>query len=159
MKNFFNRYRNGDRALGSRLSTMTMAISLLDSSKKNNFVETGTTRKNIFTHPKVEDRAADGSSTLFFADYANRYGGRVWTCDIEHQNIENCKIATKEYENLKDGFTWNQNESLETLSTPERIEAIKREFVNRTNKSKTKSHYLIDILDDSEEEGCASCFI
>ena len=68
MKSFFNRYRNGDRPLGSRLSTMTTAISLLDSSKKNNFVETGTTRKTAFTHPKVEDRAADGSSTLFFAD-------------------------------------------------------------------------------------------
>lgn len=65
----------------------------------------------------------------------------------------------KEYENLKDGFTWNQNESLETLSSPERIESIKREFVNRSNKSKTKSPYLLDILDDSEEEGCASCFI
>jgi 3'-phosphoadenosine 5'-phosphosulfate sulfotransferase (PAPS reductase)/FAD synthetase len=65
----------------------------------------------------------------------------------------------KEYENLKDGFTWNQNESLEELCKPERVEAIKREFVNRTNKSKTKSPYLLDILDDSEEEGCASCFI
>jgi len=65
----------------------------------------------------------------------------------------------KEYENLKDGFTWNQNESLETLSTPERVESIKREFVNRTNKSKTKSPYLLDILDDAESEGCASCFI
>jgi hypothetical protein len=65
----------------------------------------------------------------------------------------------KEYENLKDGFTWNQNESLDTLSTPERINAIKREFVNRTNKSKINSPYLLDILDDTESEGCASCFI
>jgi hypothetical protein len=118
MKNFFNRYRNGDRALGSRLSTMTMAISLLDSCKKNNFVETGTTRKNIFTHPKVEDRAADGSSTLFFADYANRYGGRVWTCDIEHQNIENCKIATKEYENLITYVVDDSVHFLENLNEP-----------------------------------------
>jgi len=65
----------------------------------------------------------------------------------------------KEYENLKDGFTWNQNESLEELSKPERVESIKREFLNRTNKSKTKSPYLLDILEDTEAEGCASCFI
>lgn len=100
MKNFLSKYRNGDRALGSRLSTMRIAISLLDSSISNNFVETGTTRKTIYTHPRVEDRAADGSSTLLFADYASRYGGQVWTCDINSQNIENCKIATKEYSHL-----------------------------------------------------------
>lgn len=64
----------------------------------------------------------------------------------------------KEYENAKDGFTWNQNESLEELSSIDRINAIKREFVNR-NKSKTKSPYLLDILSDTESEGCASCFI
>jgi len=65
------------------------------------------------------------------------------------------------YENAKDGFTWNQNESLEELRIPERIASIKREYLERSTKSKnqTKSQYLIDILDDSEEEGCASCFI
>ena len=31
-------------------------------------------------------------------------------------------------------------------------------YVNR-NKVESKSPYLIDILDDSESEGCASCFI
>lgn len=63
-----------------------------------------------------------------------------------------------QYENAKDGFTWNQNESLEELRKPNRIEIIKKEFVNR-NVTKNKSIYLLDILDDSETEGCASCFI
>lgn len=63
-----------------------------------------------------------------------------------------------QYENAKEGFTWNQSESLETLKSPERIASIKREYVNR-NKVESKSPYLIDILDDSESEGCASCFI
>jgi hypothetical protein len=62
------------------------------------------------------------------------------------------------YENEKEGFTWNQNESLHELMQPERIEAIKREFLNR-DKSKSKSPYLLDILDDAESEGCAACFI
>lgn len=62
-----------------------------------------------------------------------------------------------EYE--KDGYTWGQHESLEELIQPERIAQIKEEYVKRMErKSKAKSPYLIDILDD-EGEGCAACFI
>ena len=78
----------------------------------------------------------------------------VWLYEQHRDLFE----KAKEYENAKDGFTWNANESLEALSNPDRIESIKREFVNR-NKTKTKSPYLLDILDDTEAEGCASCFI
>ncbi len=63
-----------------------------------------------------------------------------------------------EYE--KDGYTWGQHESLEELIQPSRIAQIKEEYVKRMEKkSKAKSPYLIDILDDSEGEGCAACFI
>jgi 3'-phosphoadenosine 5'-phosphosulfate sulfotransferase (PAPS reductase)/FAD synthetase len=62
-----------------------------------------------------------------------------------------------EYESEKAGFTWNQNESLRELSQPERVAAIKKEYLNRSSKSKTS--YLLDILDDAESEGCAACFI
>ena len=62
-----------------------------------------------------------------------------------------------EYENDKEGFTWNQNESLKELIEPERIEAIKAEYLNRKNTN--NSPYLLDILSDAESEGCAACFI
>ena len=63
-----------------------------------------------------------------------------------------------EYE--KDGYTWGQLESLEELIQPERIAAIKEEYVKRMErKSQTKSPYLVDILGDAEGEGCAACFI
>jgi hypothetical protein len=63
-----------------------------------------------------------------------------------------------EYE--KDGYTWGQFESLEELIQPERMEKIKEEYIKRMErKSKVKSSYLLDILDDAEGEGCASCFI
>jgi 3'-phosphoadenosine 5'-phosphosulfate sulfotransferase (PAPS reductase)/FAD synthetase len=62
------------------------------------------------------------------------------------------------YENEKEGFTWNQHESLLQLTKPERIKSIKREYLNR-NKAKTKSPYLLDILDDAESDGCAACFV
>ncbi len=65
-----------------------------------------------------------------------------------------------EYENEKEGFTWNQYESLQDLINPRRMEQIKAEHLNRMNKEKSKgSKFLIDILDDTESEGCAACFI
>ena len=64
------------------------------------------------------------------------------------------------YEKVDEGFTWNQNESLEELIKPERIRAIKREHLNRANREKAKgSNYLLDVLDDTEGENCVSCFV
>jgi hypothetical protein len=63
-----------------------------------------------------------------------------------------------EYE--KDGYTWGQHESLEELIQPDRMAAIKEEYVKRMErKSQTKSPYLVDILGEAEGEGCAACFI
>lgn len=64
--------------------------------------------------------------------------------------------AAMEYE--KEGYTWN-DERLEDMMRPERMESIKAEYIKRTarNKQKTISPYLLDILD--EGEGCAACFI
>lgn len=63
-----------------------------------------------------------------------------------------------EYE--KDGYTWNQNERLEDLINPLRIAQIKEEFLTKQTlaKQRQQSNKLFDIL-DSEEEGCAACFI
>lgn len=66
----------------------------------------------------------------------------------------------QEYEKVDEGFMWNQEESLEDLIQPERIKQIKREHLTRTDREKSKgSSYLIDILDDTEENSCISCFV
>lgn len=103
------RYKNGDRLLGSRLPTAALALSLLDYSKPNNFVETGTTR-NCSTNPR--DVMGDGSMTRLFGEYVQNNGGHIWTCDIEPSHIENCKIATAEY---KDSITYVVDDSLNFL--------------------------------------------
>ena len=66
-----------------------------------------------------------------------------------------------EYEDEKEGFTWNSNqESLQDLIHPYRIEQIKEEHLCREGKAKSaKSRFLIDILDDTESDGCTACFI
>ena len=78
----------------------------------------------------------------------------VW---LYEQHPELYKKAM-EYE--KDGYTWGQHESLKELKQPERMAAIKEEYVKRMErKSQTKSPYLVDILGEAEGEGCAACFI
>jgi hypothetical protein len=60
----------------------------------------------------------------------------------------------------KDGYTWGQGESLEEMIRPERISQIKAEYIKRNNRIQNhKSPYLIDILGESEGEGCAACFV
>lgn len=62
-----------------------------------------------------------------------------------------------EYE--KDGYTWGQNESLSELIKPDRIAQIKLEFIKKTKGAKKASPFLLDILEEEEEIGCAACFL
>ena len=78
----------------------------------------------------------------------------IW---LYEQHPELFEMA-QEYE--KDGYTWNQGESLVELIKPDKIKRIKEEYLARMNKNtKVKSPFLLDILDDAEGEGCAACFI
>jgi hypothetical protein len=78
----------------------------------------------------------------------------IW---LYEQHPEKFKLAM-EYE--KDGYTWNEDEPLEKLIHPDRVIAIKEEYIKRTSRTKKgASDLLVDILEDAEKEGCASCFI
>lgn len=61
----------------------------------------------------------------------------------------------------KDGYTWQQGETLEELASEERREQIKREHYLRAERARNnaQSGLLVDILDEAESEGCAACFI
>lgn len=77
----------------------------------------------------------------------------VW---LYEQHPERFQKAV-EYE--KDGYSWNQNETLEELIKPERIKQIKKEYLKRNTNADTKSPFLLDILAEEEGVGCAACFI
>ena len=69
-------------------------------------------------------------------------------------------LQAQYYEKVDEGFTWNQEESLDDIKSPARIEQIKRDHLKRSNKAKSKgSSFLIDILDDTEGESCIACFV
>lgn len=80
----------------------------------------------------------------------------VW---LYEQHPDLFKKAMK-YENEKEGFTWNQDETLADLVKPDRLNQIKKDHLNRKEQSKSAgSPYLIDVLDTTESTGCAACFI
>lgn len=63
-----------------------------------------------------------------------------------------------EYENEKEGFTWNQNETLKDLIHPNRIKQIKQDHLNRLDKLRGReSKYLLDKVIDAEKD-CIACF-
>ena len=92
-------------------------------------------------------------SGCFFCFYQQKIEW-VWLYE-QHRDLFDKAL---EYE--KDGYTWNQEESLLQLTKQERIEQIKEDYIKRQERAlKIKSPYLLDILDDEEDIGCASCFI
>lgn len=97
---------------------------------------------------------ARSRSGCFFCFYQQKIEW-VW---LYEQHPE---LFSKAMEYEKDGYTWIQDEPLAELIKPDRIERIKEEYIKRSEskKSKIQSPYLLDILADAEEEGCASCFI
>lgn len=80
----------------------------------------------------------------------------VW---LYEQHPDLFKKAMK-YENEKEGFTWNQDESLVELIKPDRLQQIKKEHIERKERANSiGSPYLIDILDSTENAGCTACFV
>lgn len=72
-------------------------------------------------------------------------------------------LFKKAMEFEKDGYTWNQNESLAELIQPERIRRIKLDTIRKQEiqRKKNQGIYLIDTIEDDEDLSafCANCFI
>lgn len=68
-------------------------------------------------------------------------------------------LYQKAMEFEKDGYTWNQGESLEELCRPERVRQIKLDIIKRQEESRkqNKGTTLAEILGD--EIMCSNCFI
>jgi len=80
----------------------------------------------------------------------------IW---LYEQHPERYKEAMK-YENVDEGFTWVPNETLEELIKPARVKEIKLGHIMRSKKKELKSSpYLLDILEDTERDGCNTCFL
>jgi 3'-phosphoadenosine 5'-phosphosulfate sulfotransferase (PAPS reductase)/FAD synthetase len=69
-------------------------------------------------------------------------------------------LYQKAMEFEKDGYTWNQGESLKQLIRPERVRQIKLDAIKKQEavRQKDKKSRLVDIF-DFDEVSCANCFI
>lgn len=80
----------------------------------------------------------------------------VWLYEQHHD------LFLKAMEFEKDGYTWNQGESLEELSQPKRIRQIKLDAIKHqeAKRQKNKCSNLVDMFgDDDNDAFCASCFL
>lgn len=70
-------------------------------------------------------------------------------------------LYLKAMEFEKDGYTWNQNESLSDLIKPERIRQIKLDAIKRQEQKakKDSNSLLVDMFADDSDAFCANCFI
>jgi len=70
-------------------------------------------------------------------------------------------LYKKAMEFEKDGFTWNQGESLEELSKPERVIEIKINHIKKCKKrmGKNNSNNLLEILEPFMGDSCPACFL
>ena len=73
------------------------------------------------------------------------------------------ELFAKAMEFEKDGYTWNQNESLSDLIKPERIRQIKLDAIKKQEAKRAKgSGKLVDMFGDPEDDNdafCANCFL
>lgn len=71
------------------------------------------------------------------------------------------ELFKKSMEYEKDGYTWNQGESLADLIKPERIRQIKLDAIKRQEQlAKNNSNSLLaDLFNDDSDILCANCFI
>lgn len=72
-------------------------------------------------------------------------------------------LFAKAMEFEKDGYTWNQNESLAELIRPERVRQIKLDAIKKQEAKRQKgTGKLVDLFGDPDEDNdafCANCFI
>jgi 3'-phosphoadenosine 5'-phosphosulfate sulfotransferase (PAPS reductase)/FAD synthetase len=112
-------------------------------------------KKLSYTTGNSQGEYARSRSGCYFCFFQQKIEW-VWLYE-QHPDLY---FKAMEYESEEKGFTWNQYESLKDLIHPLRIEQIKKEHLIRKNKEKSiKSPYLLDILDDTESEGCVACFV
>ena len=110
MNNFqdLKNYIQDNSNLISRTKSMLLAVEAIEkrfSGQSINIVETGTQR--------TDSHGGDGCSTSVWARIVKLLpGSHLWTVDLSAENIENCKIFTKDF---SENITYVVGDSVEFL--------------------------------------------
>jgi len=124
---------------------------------KKLFIDNGVTFPKYYNEVEYEvdgrkGKYARSRSGCYFCFYQQKIEW-VWLYE-QHPHLFK---KAMEYE--KDGFTWNENESLKDITKPERINQIKKDHLKKSKGISTKSNRLVDILNDDSGISCVNCFI
>ena len=94
--NFLLKYNNKKNI---RYDSFFKSLSIANSRNLKTFVETGTMRgkRKLLFFSKYNWK--DGMSTLIFCEYAKNVNGKLFSCDINSQNIKYAKRSTKKFIN------------------------------------------------------------
>ena len=75
---------------GKRRDTFLMTMNIMSKNKSTVLLETGVARHGL------EYSKSDGASTIIFGQYAKNNGGKLYSVDINHNNIEVCQKSLNE---------------------------------------------------------------
>ena len=109
--NFLNNYNHP-----KNIRFGSFKFALIEAYKRNHktIVETGTSRgkQKFWFFSKINWK--DGMSTMIFSDFVKDVGGRIYSCDIDNNNISNAKKFVK---NNLDFITFVNDDSLNFLNS------------------------------------------
>lgn len=107
--------RLSSKSLGERYYTFKMALNWHLQHGGRHIVETGSLRE-------PESWFGVGCSTYLFGEFIWRYGGHLWTCDIDHGVLEQARQETQAF---SDQITYVPDDSVNFLSQfQERIDLL-----------------------------------
>ena len=94
---FLEKYNNKKNI---RFFSFKETLNICKNRMFKNIVETGTSRGKIKFFFFRKYNWKDGMSTIMFAEYAKFFNGKLHTCDISKENIENAKKFTSNFKNF-----------------------------------------------------------
>jgi len=109
--NFLNNYNHPKNI---RFGSFKFALTEAYKRNHKTIVETGTSRgkQKFWFFSKINWK--DGMSTMIFSDFVKDVGGRIYSCDIDNNNISNAKKFVK---NNLDFITFVNDDSLNFLNS------------------------------------------
>lgn len=134
---FLNKFDNKENI---RFSSFKKTLQICEERKLKNIVETGTSRgkTKFFFFKKINWK--DGMSTIMFAEYAKFINGKLHTCDISKENIENAKKFTSNFKNFINYYTDDSVNFLNNFN--ETIDLLYLDSFDGHDKDKASEHQL-----------------
>ena len=134
---FLNKYNNEKNI---RYLSFEKTLMLCHERNLKNLVETGTSRgkTKFFFFKKYNWK--DGMSTIMFAEYAKFINGKLHTCDISKQNIENAKKFTSKFNQFINYYVGDSVSFLKSFN--EKIDFLYLDSYDGHDTKKASEHQL-----------------